>query len=139
MKTIAKLMVIILSITFTNAQEAKGHDITVTIDNVLNNKGKVIFGLHTADTFMKRSGIQNTESTIEDGKVTITFKNVVPGTYAIIALHDENENNRMDLEDNGMPKESYATSGSTFSYGPPQFSESKFEVSNNDIIMNLRF
>jgi uncharacterized protein (DUF2141 family) len=45
----------------------------------------------------------------------------------------------MDLEDNGMPKESYATSGSTFSYGPPQFSESKFEVSNNDIIMNLRF
>jgi len=139
MKTLAKLIVFILSITFTNAQEVKGHDITVTIDNVVNNKGKVVFGLHTSETFMKGAGIQNAESKIEAGKVTVTFKNVAQGTYAIMVLHDENGNNRMDFQDNGMPMENYATSSKTTSFGPPQFGESKFEITEEDLEIKIRF
>jgi len=139
MKTLAKLIVFILSITFTNAQEVKGHDITVTIDNVVNNNGKVVFGLHTAETFMKGAGIQNAETKIDDGKVKVTFKNVVPGTYAIMVLHDENDNKRMDFQDNGMPMENYATSSKTISFGPPQFGESKFEVIEEDLDIKIRF
>ena len=139
MKTVAKLIVFILSITFSNAQEIKGQTITVTINNVVNNNGKVIFGLHTAETFMKGAGIQNAECKIEDGKVTVTFKNVTPGTYAIMVLHDENNNNRMDVQDNGMPKENYATSSKTTSFGPPEFAASKFEVAGEDLDIKIRF
>jgi len=139
MKTVAKLIVFILSITFTNAQEVIGHDITITIDNVVNNKGKVVFGLHTAETFMKGAGIQNAETKIEDGKVKVTFKNVAPGTYAIMVLHDENNNNRMDFQDNGMPLENYATSSKTISFGPPEFAASKFEVTKENLNIKIRF
>lgn len=139
MKILAKLIVFILSITLSNAQEINGQTITVTIDNVSNNNGKVLFSLHTSNTFMKGPGIQNAESKIENGKVIVTFKDVTPGIYAIMALHDENDNNRMDYEENGMPKENYGTSNNVMSFGPPQFVDSKFEVSNEDLEIKIRF
>lgn len=138
MKTLSLIITLLISIT-SFAQKNEGQTITVTVDNVLNNNGKVILSLHTAETFMKGAGIKNKESSIEDGKVTVTFKDIQPGTYAIMALHDENDNNRMDFEVNGMPKESYGTSKNPMSFGPPQFSESKFEVTNKNLKLNIRF
>ncbi len=139
MKTLAKLIVFVLSITFANAQEKTGNSITVTIDNVRNDKGTVMFGLHTAETFMKAQGVQGTQSKIVDGKVTVTFKNVQPGTYAILALHDENNNKLMDFKENGMPNEDYGTSNNVMSFGPPNFNESKFEVQDKDLSIHIRF
>lgn len=139
MRTLAKLIVFVICTTFANAQDNNGQSVTVTIDNVVSNTGKVVFSLHTAETFMKGQGIQNVESKIKDGKVSITFKNVIPGEYAILVLHDENENNRMDFELNGMPKENYATSNNAMSFGPPQFGESKFKVTSEDIQLKIRF
>lgn len=138
MKTLSLIIALLIS-TISFAQESESIDLTVTIDNVLNNTGKVILALHTSETFMKGPGIQNKESKINDGKVTVTFKDVKPGTYAVMALHDENENNRMDYETNGMPKESYGTSNNPMSFGPPQFSESKFEVADQDLTLKIRF
>lgn len=120
-------------------EEDKGITITVTIDNVKNDTGKVMMSLHTSETFMKGNGIQNGESEIKDGKVTITFENVLPGEYAIMALHDENGNQRMDFQDNGMPKESYGMSNNVMSFGPPQYGDAKFKVEDKDLELNIRF
>ncbi len=138
MKTLL-LSIALLFSAFTFGQDTKGISIEVTIDNVTSDEGKVILGLHTSETFMVANGIQSKESKIVDGKITVTFESVTPGTYAIIALHDKNENNRMDFETNGMPKENFGSSNNPMSYGPPQFSASKFEVENEDIKMNIRF
>ena len=124
---------------FSQSNETESISIVVTIDNVKNNAGKVLVSLHSKDTFMKGKGLQNAESKIVDGKVTVTFKDVVPGEYAIMTLHDENENNRMDFEDNGMPKESYGMSNNPMSYGPPQFTDAKFEVATEDLNLKIRF
>ncbi|WGD35030.1 DUF2141 domain-containing protein [Olleya sp. YS] len=138
------LVLFVLSLTLSVAQTdtkvttEEGQTITVTIDNVKNNTGQVVFALHTKDTWMKGQGVQNTTTTIENNSVTITFTNVQPGTYSIMALHDVNNNNRMDFE-NGMPQESYGMSNNPMSYGPPQFSEAKFEVTNEDLEFNIRF
>lgn len=140
MKTLSLLIALVLTFNFTNAQENEtDKTITVTIENITSNKGQVILSLHTEDTFMKGPGIQNIESKITDGKVSITFKNVKPGTYAIMALHDENENRRMDFEDNGMPKESYGMSNNSMSFGPPQYATAKFNFENKPIEMNIIF
>ncbi len=117
----------------------KGITITVITDNLLNDDGKAIFALHTTETFMKGPGIQNAQAEIKDGKVEVTFTNVAPGTYAIMGLHDANDNQRMDFEANGMPKESYGMSGNEMSFGPPQFDSAKFEVTNEDLTFNIRF
>jgi len=127
-----------LTTLFSFSQD-KGITITITIDNVKNDIGKVSFALHTNDTFMKGNGVMNTETTIKDGKVTITFENVQPGEYAIMALHDENENGRMDFRENGMPLESYGTSNNVMDFGPPQYDDAKFNVEKEALELSIRF
>ena len=88
---------------------------------------------------MKSQSLQSDESFIENGKVKVTFKNVQPGTYAIMVLHDENDNKRMDFEVNGMPKENYGMSNNPVSYGPPQFTDAEFTVESEDLDYLIRF
>ncbi|MEM9361814.1 MAG: DUF2141 domain-containing protein [Bacteroidota bacterium] len=139
MKSVALALAFLLVNFIGQAQETNGIDITVTIDNVLNDNGKIMASLHTEDTFMKGPGIQNLESTIQEGKAVFVFKNVAPGVYAVMALHDANENRRMDYEANGMPKESYGMSGNDMSFGPPNFVDAKFDVAEEDLEFNIRF
>ena len=139
MKTVTLALSFFFVSLVAMAQEKNGINITVTIDNITSDEGKVLIGLHTADTFMKGPGVQNLQSSIENGKVTLKFTNVEPGNYAIMALHDANENNRMDFEANGMPKESYGMSGNDMAMGPPTFDGAKFQVADEDIEFTIRF
>ncbi|MFK7814666.1 MAG: DUF2141 domain-containing protein [Maribacter sp.] len=43
------------------------------------------------------------------------------------------------MEPNGMPKESYGTSGEMNIFGPPSFETSKFEVTDEDQEIRIRF
>ena len=118
---------------------AQAQTVTVTIDNVLNDKGNIIAALHTADTFMKGEGIKNVGVKATKGEMTITFKDVKPGSYAIMILHDENGNKRMDFQQNGMPLEHYGSSNNVMAMGPPQFKDAKFEVTDEDVNLNIKF
>ncbi|MFD0965034.1 DUF2141 domain-containing protein [Pseudofulvibacter geojedonensis] len=140
MKTIALLITMLISSLFAKAQEKNttGITITVTIPNAKNDNGKMLLGLHSKETFMKAKALSSASSIIKDGKVTITFNNIPEGEYAIMVLHDENLNNRMDFELNGMPKEAYGISNNPMSYGPPQFEEGKFTVANKDLDFEIR-
>lgn len=140
MKTLALIITLLLSSFMNQAQtETKGQNITVTIENIKNTNGKIIMSLHNAETFMKGQGIQNSETIIEGNSVTMIYENVIPGEYAIMVVHDENDNKQMDFELNGMPKESYGTSNNPVLYGPPTFDASKFELNNEDITIKIRF
>lgn len=139
MKTLTITCAFILSTFLSFGQETKNHSITITIENVKSDTGKVVLGLHTENTFMKTEAIKTTESKIEDGKIIVTFKDVASGTYGIMALHDENENGRMDFDTSGMPAESYGMSNNPLSYGPPQYSDAKFELKSEDLSFNIRF
>ncbi|WP_405569976.1 DUF2141 domain-containing protein [Winogradskyella sp. Asnod2-B02-A] len=138
MKTLFLTFALVLTSIFSFSQDS-GVTLTLTIDNVISDKGNVKMALHTVDTFMKGKGLDNGQSEIKDGKVTITFENVKPGDYAIIAFHDENENNKMDFRDNGMPLESYGMSNNVMSFGPPQYDDAKFTIADKDLELNIRF
>ena len=138
MRTVFLTLGLCLIVFWGNAQ-TDGITITVTIDNVTSDEGRVMASVHTQNTFMRGPGILNVESTIKDGKVTLTFENIVPGTYAIMAMHDANNNQQMDFEPNGMPKESYGMSGNDMTMGPPSFDAAKFEVADKDLNFNIRF
>ncbi|WP_411768054.1 DUF2141 domain-containing protein [Winogradskyella sp. A3E31] len=138
MKTLILTLTLILSSLLGSAQD-KGQNITVTIDNVQGDKGKVSFALHTKDTFMKTAPVATLETKIENGKVKVVFKDIEPGEYAILVLHDANENGKMDFQENGMPLENFAASNNTMSYGPPQYSDAKFTLGAEDLKLNIRF
>jgi len=131
---------LILTIVFTMTaflgySQENGITITVTVDNLTSDKGIAAFALHTKDTFMKSDGILNVASTIKDG----TFDNVQPGEYAILGLHDVNENGRMDFSENGMPIEGFGTSNNVMAFGPPQYEDSKFKIEDKDVELSIRF
>lgn len=135
------LIAVFISSFFATAQtttsDTEGITITITIDKVRTNKGKVLFALHTEKTFMKTKPVQTAASTIEGNKVKVTFTNVPKGEYAITCVHDENDNGQMDFEDSGMPKEDYGMSNNPMSYGPPEFGPSKFTVADKDITLKI--
>lgn len=130
-----------LLISFTGiAQEKKGATITVTIENVRSDNGTILAGLHTTDTFMKAEALVNTGTPAKIGEVTLTFKNVQPGTFAIMVIHDANDNKQIDMDPStGIPQESYGTSGKINPYGPPAFTDAKFEVTDKDQTLTIRF
>ncbi|MGB5555420.1 MAG: DUF2141 domain-containing protein [Flavobacteriaceae bacterium] len=138
MKKLALLFGLAFIAFTTNAQDATGATITVTVENVLSNSGTVLGGLHTIDTFMKGPGVGNAMQPAKVGEVTLTFENVQPGTYALMIMHDANDNKQMDME-NGLPTESYATSGEMNLYGPPTFDGAKFEVNGENQEFRIRF
>jgi len=139
MKKLSLLFGFLLIAFTSNAQDTSGVTITVTIENVLKDGGQILGGLHTSDTFMKGEGIASALKPGTAGEVVLTFSNVTPGTYAVMVMHDENGNMQMDMEANGMPKESYGTSGEMNMYGPPSFELAKFEVSDEDQEIRIRF
>lgn len=136
-----KNLVFILSVFFISltAKAQESVTVTVTIENVLNDNGLIMASLHSDETFMKGAGIIDLADEAKKGEVTLTFENVKPGTYAIMVLHDENENSRMDFEANGMPKESYGMSGNAMVMGPPTFNDAKFDVTTEDLEFKIRF
>ncbi len=114
----------------------EGTTITVTVA-VHTTGGHVLFGLHNESTFMKEP-LEGASGDIVDGKSTVTFKNVKPGTYGIIVVHDKNDNKRMDFEPSGMPKEAFGMSNNPMSYGPPQWNDAKFEVVTSPVEIDIR-
>ena len=141
MKTLLLTITFALTSLFLNAQSStetntEGTNLTVTV--ALNGSGgHILFGLHNESTFMK-APLDSASGEIIDGKSTITFHNVLPGTYGVMVVHDKNDNKRMDFEPGGMPKESYGMSNNVMSYGPPQWNDAKFEVSTTPTTIDIR-
>ncbi|MEM1338925.1 MAG: DUF2141 domain-containing protein [Bacteroidota bacterium] len=139
MKTLTIFFAIVFSTFLAYGQETETVTVTVTIENVLNDQGTVLAALHTEETFMKGAGIINLTEPAKEGELTFIFENVPPGTYAIMTMHDANDNKRMDYQVNGMPKESYGVSGNDMSMGPPTFDGAKFDVAGENLEINMRF
>lgn len=138
MKTIAVLAAMLLG-SLIHAQTGKTGNITATVPNVSGTEGNVRFGLYSAETFMKSAPEFSVDAEIIDGKAIANFESVPAGTYAVLVMHDKNGNGKMDFDANGMPQESYGSSGNTMPYGPPLWEESKFEFNGEKKDLEIRF
>ena len=138
MKTIAVLVAMFLG-ALMHGQSEKSGNIHATVPNVTGTEGSVKFGLYSEETFMKSEPDFSAEGEIKEGKASVTFKNVPEGTYAILVMHDKNNNNQMDFDTNGMPLENYGSSGNSMPYGPPVWEESKFNFDGTEKEMEIRF
>jgi uncharacterized protein (DUF2141 family) len=106
--------------------------IAVKITGLHNRRGQLVVDLFDrAEDFLKKS-LQTQK--IDLSKVAaldplmVTFKDVPPGTYAVSAYQDANENGRLDRNWIGMPKEDWGMSNNPRPWRKPRFDEAKFEV-----------
>ncbi|NEW78504.1 MAG: DUF2141 domain-containing protein [Gelidibacter sp.] len=116
----------------------KGISVTVSVVNALNDEGTVNFAFYSEENFMKQP-IYAKSASVEKGKSTVVFEGVAQGFYAILCFQDENNNGRMDFDINGMPIESYGSSNNVMNFGPPEFVNSKFEVKDNALNLEIKF
>lgn len=72
---------------------------------------------------------------IRDKEASLSFTNIPPGIYAIFLFHDTNNNNRMDKNFLGIPKEGYGASRNRLPFAAaPGFQENKFQVAPNSSV-----
>jgi uncharacterized protein (DUF2141 family) len=116
-----------------------GQEITVTLLNASNDEGTINFAFYNKETFMKTAPLFTKVGKISKGKSTVVFENIPSGEYAIICYHDANSNERMDFMDNGMPQEDFGTSNNPLNFGPPNYEDSKFEVKEEAISLEIKF
>ena len=95
------------------------------INNLESNKGLVYIRILSEN---ENPVIVGTSPVINFSS-EISFDSISPGKYAIQFFHDENENQKMDFNLIGIPKEKFGSSNDVKPIlGPPKFEKMLFEI-----------
>ena len=75
---------------------------------------------------------------VRDKKVCFDFNYISPGTYALVIVHDENVNGKLDTSWMGVPKEGYGFSNDAKSFlSAPSFSAASFQYNGQNLDMTI--
>lgn len=118
-----------LAIGLGLAGAATAADVTVTLTGVQPKGGRMLVSLQTADEFMKPEGRYGSIAAGDvTGDETVVVRDVPPGEYAVMVLHDADGDMKMAREANGKPKEGWGMSGQWRHGRRPAFTEVKITV-----------
>jgi uncharacterized protein (DUF2141 family) len=69
------------------------------------------------------------------GAVALTLPDIPPGTYAVQAFHDENDNFDIDRNLLGLPPEGIMgfSNDAPMRFGPPRFDDAAIEIDGADL------
>ncbi|WP_298894515.1 DUF2141 domain-containing protein [uncultured Psychroserpens sp.] len=138
MNTLVKIIVFIVFSQILNAQDISGQEVKVKINNLDSNKGKVYVALYNSEISFLDNGFKSTKSVINNNTCEVTFKNIPQGIYAISIYHDENDNNKLDSNFLGIPKEDYGCSNNAKGFmGPPKWKDAKFKIKNKSVTQTI--
>jgi uncharacterized protein (DUF2141 family) len=103
--------------------------LTVEIEQLRNNKGKLLLELNTD----KEEVIKGFAGTIAANKSFVVINDLKPGKFAFRYFHDENNDEKLNTNFMGIPKEGYGFSNNAKgSFGPPSFDKMVFEITKSD-------
>lgn len=120
--------------------------LTVKITRLHNNTGSVLVSLFREGTGFPDDAsraLARQKATITDKGATLLFRDIPPGNYAVAILHDENNNQKMDKNFFGIPKEGYGFSNNASApFGPPSFRKASFTHGNQkptEIVIKTKY
>lgn len=104
----------------------------IVITNLQNNEGRVILKLkHSND-----KEIKTFYEKIVDQQCIITINHLKPGSYSFKYFHDKNNNNKIDTNFIGIPKEGFGFANNVMNkFGPPDFKKTIFEVKQDTTLV----
>lgn len=109
--------------------------IAVEIKNFDSDQGVVLVGLYNSESSFMEKEYKGKILKVEDEKVVLLFNALPDGSYAILVIHDEDENGELTTNFIGIPKEKYGASNNAPSkFGPPKWKDAKFEVKNGQVV-----
>jgi uncharacterized protein (DUF2141 family) len=120
------------------AQDAGTHVLTVKVENITEVKGKLFLSLwEKADGFPAKSevALRRQAVPVTGTQQTLMFEGLPPGTYAVSAAQDVNDNGKIDANFIGIPKEPVGVSNDAKGrFGPPKFEDAKFGLGGDKTI-----
>lgn len=122
------------------AEPAFAARVIVTVSGLRSAAGGVYIGLYaTPSKFLNGTQVDALRKVrAGTGPITVVFDNLAPGTYAIGAYHDENNNDHFDTDFIGLPQEGYALSnGVRAVMAKPTFQQAAFTVGTADTPISL--
>ncbi|WP_105046059.1 DUF2141 domain-containing protein [Polaribacter gangjinensis] len=127
---------IIFSLQTIKAQD-ETFTLTVEVFGLKKNTGKVFLAVFDNEgTFLKTDKeVKGMSVIIVNNKAIAQFKGLKKGDYALSLFHDKNNNNKLDTNFIGIPKEPYAFSNNATGFmGPPSFKDSKISLNADKTI-----
>ena len=127
------LNLLFLNVIFSQEETSKYYitdlrgdiSLEMEINNLKSNKGPLYIRILDVD---ENPVIVGTSSVVNYSS-KISFDSISPGKYAIQFFHDENENQKMDFNLIGIPKEKFGSSNDVKPIlGPPKFEKMLFEI-----------
>ncbi|MBW0145637.1 DUF2141 domain-containing protein [Sphingomicrobium clamense] len=128
-----------MSLTAAAPHEATA-DLTVEVHGLRNVKGEVQLCVTQRREFLKcdEDPAARTAEMATSDVAPVTFKALPAGTYAVLVLHDENANGKMDKM-LGIPKEGFGFSGNPkIRMGPPKAHHVRFELEPGQVEQRVK-
>ena len=144
MKLYLQILIILnflyLNVIFSQEENSKFYitdlrgdiSLEIKINNLESNKGPIYIRILDEN---ENPVILGT-STVINYSSEISFDSISPGKYAIQFFHDENENQKMDFNLIGIPKEKFGSSNNVKPVlGPPKFEKMLINLNENKKII----
>lgn len=135
---------ILLVGVLASAQSPPNGKLAVVCEAIRNAKGVV--GLLVFDSAKGwpedvKSAIRSKDVEAHPGSSTIVIENLKPGVYAVVVLHDENGNMKLDRNWLGKPKEGWGMSNNPKPFlSAPSFDRAKFTFAGTaELRIRLRY
>lgn len=135
---------------------AAASNLWVTIEGVESSSGTLMVGLYDSGEHFRSAianagkvGLLNDRSRLVGiamraiaGSQSVVFTDLKPGTYAIIAFHDVNDNGKLDENWLGKPTEGYGFSNNAEGFlSAPSFKNASVLLGSHDlsIVITLKY
>ena len=145
-----------LALLLFSCASAEASNLWVTIRGVASSQGTLMVGLYDSEENFRiaiadagKVGLLNDSSRLVGialraiaGTQSVVFTNLKPGTYAVIAFHDANDNGKLDENWLGVPTEGYGFSNNAEGFmSAPSFQNVGVLVDNQDlsIVITLKY
>ena len=119
-----------------------GADVTVVAKNLRNDRGVVRACLTgQAERFPNCDDKSRSFQVVGEAAdtVTLVFRDVPPGRYAVALLHDENGNGKADRAAMMIPTEGFGFSrDAPVRMGPPKFDQAAFAIDGGEVSQTVK-
>jgi uncharacterized protein (DUF2141 family) len=134
------------------ASAARSSELRVTITGVRSESGELLIGLYetekgfegaianaeTSGIMADRNRLVGVAMRARPGSQQAVFAQLPPGRYAVIVVHDENDDGRLDANALGVPTEGYGFSKDARGFlSAPSFDAAAITIGDADMTISL--
>lgn len=141
MHLVVPTLALLLAAPGAHADEGAG-SLSIRINGLHSAEGQVLIVVYRGEEGFPKDPAQAFKKVavpISDGRASFALKDVPVGDYAVVVVHDENNNNDLDTSWIGIPKEGIGTSNNAKGrMGPPKYRDAKFAVTTAGALQNIQ-